>query len=216
MQPVASSSPARPIRVMTVDDHPALRDGIATIIEHEADMTLIAEAANGAEAIAAFEATLPDVTLVDLQMPVMGGLEAITRIRAIAPAARIIVLTTYDGDLQAVQALRAGAASYLLKSGLRRELLDAIRTVHAGRRYLPPTLAQEIAIHSVEDALTERELGILELVAEGKSNKVIAWELSISDDTVKAHLRSIFAKLDVGDRTHAVTAALRRGAIQLR
>ena len=209
-------SPTRPIRVMTVDDHPALRDGIATIIEHETDMELIAEASNGAEAIATFEATRPDITLMDLQMPVMGGLEAMARIRAVAPAARFIVLTTYDGDVQAVQALKAGASSYLLKSGLRRELLDAIRTVHAGRRYLPAAIAQEIALHSAQDSLTQRELGVLRLVAEGKSNKVIAWELSISDDTVKAHLRSIFAKLDVNDRTHAVTAALRRGAIQLR
>ncbi|HEX8448343.1 MAG TPA: response regulator transcription factor [Allosphingosinicella sp.] len=201
---------------MTVDDHPALRDGIATIIEHETDMELIAEASNGAEAIATFEATRPDITLMDLQMPVMGGLEAMALIRAVAPAARFIVLTTYDGDVQAVQALKAGASSYLLKSGLRRELLDAIRTVHAGRRYLPAAIAQEIALHSAQDSLTQRELGVLRLVAEGKSNKVIAWELSISDDTVKAHLRSIFAKLDVNDRTHAVTAALRRGAIQLR
>jgi DNA-binding NarL/FixJ family response regulator len=201
---------------MTVDDHPALRDGISMIIEHETDMTLVAEAPNGAEAITIFETIRPDVTLMDLQMPVMGGLQAIVGIRAIAPAARIIVLTTYDGDVQAVQALKAGASSYLLKSGLRRELLDAIRTVHAGRRYLPADVAQNIAIHSAEDALTERELGVLQLVAEGKSNKVIAWELSISEDTVKAHLRSIFAKLDVNDRTHAVTAALRRGAIQLR
>jgi DNA-binding NarL/FixJ family response regulator len=201
---------------MIVDDHPALREGIATIIEHEADMTLVAQAANGAEAITLHETERPDVTLMDLQMPVMGGLEAIGRIRATAPTARVIVLTTYEGDVQALQALKAGAASYLLKSGLRRELLDAIRAVHAGRRYLPAAIAQEIAIHSAEDALTSRELAVLQLVAEGKSNKVIGWELSISDDTVKAHLRSVFSKLDVNDRTHAVTAALRRGAIHLR
>ncbi|WP_255614807.1 response regulator transcription factor [Polymorphobacter sp. PAMC 29334] len=201
---------------MTVDDHPALRDGIASIIEHEADMTLVGEAANGAEAIATYEQSHPDVTLMDLQMPIMDGLEAIARIRAISPSAHIIVLTTYEGDVQAVQALKAGASSYLLKSALRRELLDAIRAVHAGRRYLPASVAQEIAIHSAEESLTQRELTVLQLVAEGKANKVIAWELSISDDTVKAHLRSIFAKLDVNDRTHAVTAALRRGAMQLR
>jgi DNA-binding NarL/FixJ family response regulator len=210
------ASPERPIRVITVDDHPALRDGIASIIEHEPDMTIVGQAANGAEAVAMYEETKPDITLMDLQMPIMDGLEAITRIRATAPAARIIVLTTYEGDIQAVQALKAGASSYLLKSTLRRELLDAIRIIHSGRRYLPASVAQEIAIHSAEDSLTPRELGVLRLVAEGKANKVIAWELSISDDTVKAHLRSIFAKLDVNDRTQAVTAALRRGAIQLR
>lgn len=213
---MTSAFQTRPIRVMTVDDHPALRDGVATMLEHEADITVVAEAANGAEAVERFEQSRPDVTLLDLQMPIMDGLEAMTRIRAIAPAARIIVLTTYAGDVQAVQAMKAGAASYLLKSTLRRELLDAIRTVHAGRRYLPPDIAQEIALHSADDVLTQRELSVLQLVAEGKSNKVIAWELAISDDTVKAHLRSVFAKLDVNDRTHAVTVALRRGAIQLR
>jgi DNA-binding NarL/FixJ family response regulator len=205
----------RPIRVMTVDDHPALRDGIAMIIEHEPGMTLIAEVSNGAEAVSSYGDMRPDVTLMDLQMPVMDGLEAIGRIRAIDPTARIIVLTTYDGDFQAVQALKAGAASYLLKSTLRRELLDAIRTVHSGRRYLPAAIAQQIAIHSGDEALTQRELGVLRLVAQGKANKVIAWELSVSEDTVKSHLKNIFAKLDVSDRTHAVTAALRRGAIQL-
>jgi DNA-binding NarL/FixJ family response regulator len=207
--------PARPIRVMTVDDHPALRDGIAAIIEHERDMALVAEAANGAEAVATFGTVRPDITLMDLQMPEMGGIEAITRIREQAPDARIIVLTTYEGDVQAVRALKAGAASYLLKSTLRRELLDAIRTVHAGRRYLPAAVAQEIAIHSADDALTSREVSILRLVAEGKANKNVAWELSISEDTVKTHLRSIFSKLNVNDRTQAVTAALRRGIIDL-
>jgi DNA-binding NarL/FixJ family response regulator len=201
---------------MTVDDHAVLRGGIATMLEHEPEMSVVAEAANGAEAVAAFDTVQPDVTLMDLRMPVMDGLEAIIRIRTMAPSARIIVLTTYAGDVQAVQALKAGAAGYLLKSTLRRELLDAIRAVHAGRRYLPTEIAQEIALHSADDVLTQRELSVLELVAQGKSNKVIAWELSISIDTVKAHLRSIFEKLDVNDRTHAVTVALRRGAIQLR
>lgn len=205
----------RTIRVMTVDDHPALRDGIAMIIEHEPDMTLVAEAANGAEAFATFQQARPDITLMDLQMPEMGGIEAITRIRKVAPAARIIVLTTYEGDAQAVRALKAGASSYLIKSALRRELLDAIRAVHAGRRYLPAAVAQEIALHSTDDALTTRELDILRQVAEGKANKNIAWALSISEDTVKTHLRSIYGKLDVNDRTQAVTAALRRGVIEL-
>jgi DNA-binding NarL/FixJ family response regulator len=211
--PIADAT--RPIRIMTVDDHPALRDGIASIVEHEPDMKLVAEAANGAEAVAAYVRIRPDVTLMDLQMPQMGGLEAIAQIREQVPAARIIVLTTYEGDVQAVRALKAGASSYLLKSALRRELLDAIRAVHMGRRYLPAGIAQEIAIHAADETLTTREVAILRLVAEGKANKIIAWELSISDDTVKAHLRSIFAKLDVNDRTHAVTAAFRRGAIEL-
>jgi DNA-binding NarL/FixJ family response regulator len=211
--PIADAT--RPIRIMTVDDHPALRDGIASIVEHEPDMKLVAEAANGAEAVAAYVRIRPDVTLMDLQMPQMGGLEAIAQIREQVPAARIIVLTTYEGDVQAVRALKAGASSYLLKSALRRELLDAIRAVHMGRRYLPAGIAQDIAIHAADETLTTREVAILRLVAEGKANKIIAWELSISDDTVKAHLRSIFAKLDVNDRTHAVTAAFRRGAIEL-
>ncbi|MEG3086870.1 response regulator transcription factor [Sphingomonas sp. PB4P5] len=209
------SSSGRPIRIMTVDDHPALRDGISSMVEHEPDMTLIGEAANGIEAVAMFAGLRPDVTLMDLQMPLMGGIEAISRIRETAPGARIIVLTTYEGDVQAVRALKAGAASYLLKSALRRELLEAIRTVHSGRKFLPPAIAHDIAVHSADDSLTAREIAVLRLVAEGKSNKTIAWDLTISDDTVKAHLRSIFSKLDVNDRTHAVTAALRRGVIDL-
>ncbi len=206
---------AKAIRIMTVDDHPALRDGIAAIVEMEWDMVMVGEASNGAEAIAAFHDLKPDVTLMDLQMPRMGGLEAIAAIREKVRDARIIVLTTYDGDVQAARALKAGAAAYLLKSSLRTELLDTIRAVHAGRRHIPPQIAQEIALHAADEPLSARELDILRLVADGKANKEIAWNLSISEDTVKAHMKSIFAKLEVNDRTHAVTAAFRRGMIEL-
>lgn len=205
----------RPIRILSVDDHAVLRDGMRALVAPEDDMTIVGEAANGLEAVEAFHKLRPDVTLMDLQMPVMGGIEAIARIRAEAFNARIVVLTTYDGDVQAVRALKAGASAYLLKSSLRKELLDTIRTVHAGRRYVPAEIAQEIAIHAAEEPLSEREITILGLVAAGKANKAIAWELSLSEDTVKAHLRSIFSKLDVDDRTEAVTTALRRGIILL-
>jgi DNA-binding NarL/FixJ family response regulator len=200
---------------MTVDDHPALRQGIAAIVEMEGDMLLVGEASNGVEAVEAFANLRPDVTLMDLQMPRMGGLEAIDAIRRQAHNARIIVLTTYQGDVQAARAIKSGAAAYLLKSSLRTELLDAIRAVHAGRRHVSAEIAQEIALHSGDDPLTEREVNILLLVAEGKANKAIAWQLSISEDTVKTHMRSIFGKLCVDDRTHAVTEALRRGVITL-
>lgn len=205
----------RPIRILTVDDHAVLRDGIAALVAQEPDLEMVGEAANGAEAVEEFRRLRPDVTLMDLQMPGMSGIDAITAICAEAPKARIIVLTTYEGDAQAVRALKAGASAYLLKSSLRKELLDAIRLVHSGRRYVPAEIAQDIAIHAAQEPLTEREISVLELVAEGKANKVIAWELSLSEDTVKAHLRSIFSKLDVSDRTQAVTLALRRGIISL-
>lgn len=206
---------ARPIRILAVDDHAVLRDGIAALVAPEPDMEMVGEASNGAEAVEAFRNLRPDVTLMDLQMPVMAGIDAINEIRAEAPAARIIVLTTYEGDVQAVRALKAGASAYLLKSSLRKELLDTIRLVHSGRRYVPAEIAQDIAIHAAQEPLSAREISVLQLVAEGKANKVIAWELSLSEDTVKAHLRSIFSKLDVNDRTQAVTLALRRGIISL-
>ena len=209
------TTPTVPIRILTVDDHPALRDGIAAIVETQKDMLLVGEAANGIEAIGMFRNYRPDVTLMDLQMPEMGGLEAIAEIRREWHQARIIVLTTYEGDVQAVRAIKAGAAGYLLKSGLRTELLDVVRAVHAGRRHVPPAIALEIAIHSADDELSAREMQILTLIANGNANKAIAYGLSISEDTVKGHMRSIFAKLDVSDRTHAVTAALRRGIIAL-
>jgi DNA-binding NarL/FixJ family response regulator len=207
--------PAVPIRIMIVDDHPILRLGIAAILEGQSDMALVAEAANGAEALEQFRSTRPDVTLMDLQMPRMNGVDAITAICKEAPRARIIVLTTYAGDAQAMRALKAGAVGYLLKGAVRKELLDTIRVIHAGRRHIPPEIAQEIAFHATSDGLSDREIGVLNHVALGKANKEIGWLLTISEDTVKAHLRSIFAKLEANDRTEAVTVALRRGIIEL-
>lgn len=206
---------SQPIRLMVVDDHPVLRTGIAAIIQTQADLALVAEASNGAEAVEQFAKARPDVTLMDLQMPRMGGVEAIIAIRKLAPKARIIVLTTYEGDAQALRALKAGAVGYLLKSTLRKDLLDTIREIHAGRRHIPPEIAQEIAFNATSEDLSEREVGILNLVASGKANKEIGWQLGISEDTVKAHLRSIFAKMGASDRTQAVTSALRRGIIEL-
>jgi DNA-binding NarL/FixJ family response regulator len=203
------------IRVLTVDDHPMLREGIAAVIRPRTDMTLVGEAEDGAQAIEAYRTLRPDVTLMDLQMPNLNGVDAIIRIRAEFPTARIIVLTTYVGDVLALRAIRAGAVGYLLKGTLRKELLDAIRTVHAGRRHIPPDIAQEIALHAGEDSLSDREVGVLKLVSQGHANKEIARLLSISEDTVKGHMKSIFAKLDVNDRTQAVTLAAKRGIIDL-
>lgn len=203
------------IRILTVDDHEVLRDGVAAMVALEADMEIVGEAANGAEALECFKALRPDVTLMDLQMRGMDGLSAIVAIREISPHARIVVLTTYEGDVQAVRALKAGAQGYLLKSSLRRELLETIRLVHAGKRFILPEIAQEIALHAAEESLSAREIEVLERVALGKANKIIAFELSLTEDTIKAHMRSIFAKLDVVDRTQAVTTALRRGIISL-
>lgn len=190
-----------------------LRDGIAAIIGGQNDMALVGEAGNGAEAIEQFRNLRPDVTLMDLQMPRMNGVEAIAAIRKEFSHARIVVLTTYAGDAQAMRALKAGAVGYLLKSTLRKDLLDAIRSIHAGRRHIPPDIAQEIAFHAADEALSEREVIVLTLAGQGKANKEIAWQMKISEDTVKAHMRSIFAKLDANDRTQAVTLALRRGII---
>ena len=205
----------RPIRILTVDDHIMLREGIAAIVDAEPDMEIVGDAANGAEGIEAFRKLRPDVTLMDLQMPVMTGFDAISAIKAEAPSARIVVLTTYEGDVQAVRALKAGACAYLLKSSLLDELLTTIRAVHAGRRYVPAGIAQEIAIHAAQEPLSPREVSILELVAAGKANKSIAFEMAVSEETVKAHLKNIFAKLGVNDRTQAVTTGLRRGIITL-
>ncbi|MEH0196217.1 response regulator transcription factor [Caulobacter sp. CCNWLY153] len=210
-----AESSSRPIRILVVDDHPILREGVAAILEDRTDMVLVGEARDGVEAIVQFRDLQPDVTLMDLQMPGMGGVEAIKAIRDEHPDARIVVLTTYDGDVQAVRALRAGALGYLLKSSLRTEMLDAIHAVRQGRRYLHRSIADEIAIHVLDDGLSEREVAVLQLVAVGKANKQIARELGISEETVKGYLKTIFTKLNVSDRTHAVTVAARRGIIEL-
>lgn len=200
---------------MIVDDHPVLREGIAALLEGQADLQLVAEATNGEEALQRFREQRPDVTLMDLQMPGMGGIDAIVAIRREFPAARIAVLTTYTGDVQALRAFKAGASGYLLKNMLRKELLDTIRNLHAGHRRIPPEIAAEIAGHATDDALTEREIQVLRLVACGKSNKRIAAELAISEETVKGHMKSILAKLGANDRTHAVTIAVKRGIIEV-
>jgi DNA-binding NarL/FixJ family response regulator len=205
----------QPIRIFVVDDHIALREGVSAMVASEPDIVVAGEAENGAEAVEKFPAVRPDVTLLDLQMPVMGGIEALGRIREKFPGARVIVLTTYEGDVQAMRALKAGASGYLLKSSLRKEMIEAIRRVHAGRRYILQQVAEEIAIHAAEESLSEREVVVLQHVATGKANKTIARELSLSEETIKAHLRSIFSKLEVNDRTQAVTTALRRGIITL-
>jgi DNA-binding NarL/FixJ family response regulator len=204
-----------PIRVLTVDDHPMLREGIAAVVSPQPDMELVGEAEDGAQAVEAYRRLRPDITLMDLQMPTLNGVEAIIQIRREFPQARIIVLTTYVGDAQAVRALRAGAVGYLLKGTLRKELLDAIRSVHAGLRHIPPEIAREIALHRGDEQLSDREVSVLELVAKGSANKEIAHALAITEDTVKGHLKSIFQKLNVRDRTEAATVAARRGIIEL-
>ena len=206
---------SEPIRVLTVDDHQLLREGIAAVIESQEDMTLVAQASNGREAVESFRRLRPDVTLMDLRMPDMSGIEAITAIRAEFPEARIVVLTTYAGDAQAAAALKAGAAGYLLKNLVRKELLETIRAVHSGKRRVPPEIATEIAEHVADDALTLREIEVLRRVAAGKSNKLIAAELDISEGTVKTHMKSILPKLEASDRTHAVMIALKRGILDL-
>ena len=203
------------IRILTVDDHPLLREGIAAVLEAEPDMLLVAEASDGGEAIEQFRKHRPDITLMDLQMPLMSGTDAIVEIRKEFPGARIIVLTTYGGDAQAVRAFSAGAFGYLLKSMLRKELVETIRTVHGGKKRIPPEIAVEMAEHHSDDSLTEREIEVLREVAAGNANKVIADHLFISEETVKAHMRSILSKLGANDRTHAVTIALKRGIIDI-
>lgn len=209
------STTGNPIRVMIVDDHPMLRDGVVGAIERQPDMVVAAEAGDGAAAIAAIDTANPDVVLMDLQMPGIDGVEAIQTIRRKHPRLRILVLTTYFGDAKALRALKAGANGYLLKSAMRTDLIDAIRAVHGGGRHIPPEVATQIAVHAIGEALTEREVEILSLVAAGNPNKQIARRLGISEDTVKAHLKRIFAKLGVADRTHAVTVAAKRGIIEL-
>jgi DNA-binding NarL/FixJ family response regulator len=201
----------RQIKILMVDDHPLLREGIAAVIQGEADMLIVGEASNGREAIVMFRSQRPDVTLMDLQMPDLSGIDAIATLRQEYPQARIIVLTTYEGDSLARRALKAGAAGYILKSMIRKELLDAIRAVHAGRRYIPPQIAAELAAHYGEDELSEREIEVLREVAGGTSNKIIASRLSVSEATIKAHMKNIMLKLGASDRTHAVSIATARG-----
>ena len=204
------------IGVLVVDDHALLRDGLAAMLAGEPDMRLLGEAAHGAEAIARYQALRPDVVLMDLQMPGIDGVEATRRIRLLDPAARIIVLTTYAGDVRALAALQAGASAYLLKEMLRHEVVQAVRDVHAGRRHaIPPVIAQSIVHHVASSALSGREIEVLGNVAAGLSNKMIADRMAISEQTVKGHLKNILDKLHARDRTHAVTLALRRGIISL-
>jgi len=203
------------IRVMAVDDHPLLRDGISALIGAQTDMELVAEASTGSEAIGLFRAHHPDITLMDLQMPEMSGIDTISAIRGEFPDARIILLTTHAGDVQVSRALKAGARGYLLKGLLRKELLETIRAVHAGHKRVSSEVAAEIAEHATDDALTPREVDVLRLVARGNANKAIGARLSLTEETVKSHIRSILAKLGANDRTHAVAIALKRGIIEL-
>jgi DNA-binding NarL/FixJ family response regulator len=205
----------RLIRVLAVDDHPLLREGIGALIAAEPDMQLVGAGSNGREAIQQFRALRPDVTLMDLQMPEMGGLDAIVAIRGEFPDARIIVLSTYAGDAQIVRALKAGASGYLLKNLVHNDLLDTIRSVHAGRKTVSPEVSIELATHATDDRLTPAEIAVLGLIASGNSNKQIADKLAITEDTVKGRVRSILSKLGANDRTHATTIGLKRGIIQL-
>ena len=209
------SDDLKSIRILTVDDHPVVRNGIAGLVQDQSDMLLVGEASNGREAIQQFRAHQPDVTLMDLQMPEMSGVDAIIAIRDQFPRARIIVLTTYTGDVQVVRALKAGAQGYLIKNLLHKELLDAIRRVHSGKKIFTPELSCEVASHAADDSLTPAEISVLRLIAEGNANKQIAAQLSISEETVKSRVKNILSKLGANDRTQAVTIALKRGIIEL-
>jgi DNA-binding NarL/FixJ family response regulator len=209
------SADRSPIRVLSVDDHPLLREGIAALLAGQSDLTLVAEAANGREAIDQFRRRRPDITLMDLQMPEMDGVDAMSAICSEFPSARIIVLTTYVGDALVLGALKAGARAYLFKSLLRKELLETIRLVHAGQKRIVPVVAAELAEHATDDTLTPREVDVLRLITGGNANKAIASELEITEETVKGHVKNILAKLAANDRTHAVTIGLKRGIIEL-
>jgi DNA-binding NarL/FixJ family response regulator len=204
-----------PIRILVVDDHALLRDGIAALLADEPDMKIIAQACNGREAIEQFRKYSPDVTLMDLLMPEMNGIDALLSIREEFPEARVIVLTTYSGDVQVMRALKAGARAYLLKNLLHEELLETIRSVHAGKKTMTPSVAAELADHSPDDALTEREIDVLRLIAAGAANKEIAARLGIKEETVKGRVKNILMKLGANDRTHAAMIGLKRGIIEL-
>ena len=202
------------IRIVAVDDHPLVLRGIATLVAGESDISLVGEASNGREAVQQFRALHPDVTLMDIQMPEMNGLDALIAIRNEFPEARIIVLTTYTGDVQVLRALKAGARAYLLKNSLHKELLETIRAVHAGKKSLSPEASFQLVEHATDDALTPAELAVLRLIAEGNANKQIADQLSITEDTVKSRVKNILSKLGANDRTHAAMIGLKRGIIE--
>lgn len=203
------------IRVLTADDHAVVRDGISRLVATQPDMEVVAEASDGREAVEQFRNHRPDVTLMDLQMPQMSGIDAISAIRNESPEARIVVLTTYAGDVQVMRALKAGAQGYILKALLRKELLEAIRSVHAGQMRLSPEIAAAVATHALDSALSPREISVLKLVAEGNSNKDVANVLKLSEESIKGYVKNILVKLGANDRTHAVTIALKRGIIDL-
>lgn len=207
------SDGAVPIRVLLADDHLLLREGVAGIISNQPDMVVVGFAENGLKAVSAYRDLLPDVVLMDLQMPELNGVDATARILADFPKARVLVLTTYAGDVQAARALKAGAAGYLLKDALRKELLDAIRSVHNGRKHIASSVAEGIARYAAANMLTERESTVLQQAAHGSSNRQIAVRLQLSEETVKGHMKLIFAKLNASGRTEAVTIAIKRGII---
>jgi len=203
------------IRIMAVDDHPLLRQGIAGLVTDQSDMKMVAEASNGREAIQQFRTHRPDVTLMDVQMPEMNGVDAIIAIRGEFPEARIIVLTTYVGDVQVLRAIKAGARAYLLKNTLHKELLDTIRAVHSGKKTISPEVSFQLAEHATDDALTPAEISVLRLIAAGNANKQIADQLSITEETVKGRVKNILSKLGANDRTHAAMIGIKRGIIEV-
>jgi DNA-binding NarL/FixJ family response regulator len=208
------SEDANAIRILVVDDHLVVREGVDALVRRQTDLRVVAQASNGREAIQQFRAHRPDITLMDLQMPEMNGLDALIALRAEFPEARVIVLTTYTGDVQVLRAIKAGAWAYLLKNALHKELLDTIRAVHAGKKYLSAEASFELAEHASGDALTPAEVRVLRLIAEGNANKEISEQLSVSEDTVKGQVRNILSKLGAKDRTHAAMIGVKRGIIE--